>query len=149
MTAERARTKTKQVPDPLNEWPDRPLLLWSGADWHDLPTWPEFQGTYVDPVVVTGADKEQALQKPPFPTIWKKAEEIISQASRVVIIGFSLSDRDSLARDLLRAGIGSGGGKNVVVVQRSASGAERTRDLLGVTRGFKHVAGVQTFDPDS
>ena len=109
-----ARPSTTGGPEPQLHEKEEVFLLddvcWSGCI-------PEHDGRRVDPIIITPAlYGKRYKDRIPFQKIWGLAEEKLSEAEKLLIMGYSFSSRDRTTRKLFREAFRKNKLKEIILV---------------------------------
>ena len=98
----------------------------------DLPRHPN--GRLLQPAIVTPVLHKDAYFGAPmyrrlFPPVWKRAHKVLSECTRLLVIGYSLSASDVRTKNLLREAFDKHDLQELVVVNPNTEIAEKAKEL--------------------
>jgi hypothetical protein len=99
-----------------------------------MGTPPDFQGWYLDPLLITPILNKEELFRDPiyervFAPLWKKANEALSKCKRLVIIGYSFSANDFRTKKLFLESFSSSELEELIVVNPNQGAIEKAEEL--------------------
>jgi hypothetical protein len=96
----RITTMPGEVKPTLGE-KEHEILLIQGHWWFNDP--PYHNNWYIDPMIITPVlHKQKFLHVSPFKELWEMAKQALTECDKLVVIGYSFSPTDFLAKQLLR-----------------------------------------------
>ena len=133
---------------PLSKEKKKEVILMRGTWWDNDP--PDLEGWYLDPLIIApivhkGNITDNRLYPPIFRVIWNKAENVLSQCTRLVVIGYSFPSADLPIRKLLREVFSEHALHELVVVNPDTSVCHEVKDLCHFHKSITICENLEEF----
>jgi hypothetical protein len=118
------------------------MTVLADADEWAIPI--TYRTTALQPIVVAPvANKDFSAW--PFPEVWAHAQQLVTTASTLAIVGYSFPPTDHAARDLLSRTAVSNRLKRLIVVNPDNDVVQAAQEVCGFSGKVEHFSSVESF----